>query len=122
MRLTRQIRPTSTIHHPPSNTQGVGAMRNTGGSMLDVGCWMFGSRKGVALVVTLILLAVITFMAVTFLVLTRSEHSAVNVTKAQTTATLAADVAFERVKGDMLARIFASGSANNIGLFVSTNY
>ena len=52
-----------------------------------------GAERGVALVITLILLAVITFMAVTFLVVSRSEKGAVVTTTDQTIARMAADAA-----------------------------
>src|SRR5262245_12068229 len=55
-------------------------------------------NAGVALVITLILLAVITFMTVTFLVVTHSETSNVKTQYDQTTARLAAEQALEQAK------------------------
>ena len=54
------------------------------------------SERGVALVITLVLLSVITFMAVTFLVVSRSQHGSVATETDQTIARLAADSAIER--------------------------
>src|SRR6266567_2439964 len=76
----------------------------------------------VALVITLILLSVITFMAVTFLVVSRAQKGAVNTTTDQTTAKLAADAAFERAKAELLAPIMAFTNQSAYGLRVSTNY
>ena len=52
-------------------------------------CSRQAGRRGVALIITLILLAVITFMAITFLVVSRSEKGSVSVSTDQLTARLA---------------------------------
>jgi hypothetical protein len=79
--------------------------------------------SGVALIITLILLAVITFMAVTFLVISTSERKAVSVTTDQSVSRLAADSAYERAIAEIMARIFANSNNLFIGDFtVSTNY
>ena len=80
------------------------------------------SERGVALVVTLILLAVITFMAITFLVVTRSEKGSVTTQTDLTMARLAADTARERAIAEMLGPMLASSNIFNYGLLVSTNY
>ena len=49
------------------------------------------SQRGVALVITLIMLAVVTLMAITFLAVSRRERSAVAVTEEQNTSRLMAD-------------------------------
>src|SRR5690349_10190575 len=54
-------------------------------------------EQGVALVVTLIMLSVITFMAIAFLVLSRGERTSVATATDQSLARLAADNALERV-------------------------
>ncbi len=79
-------------------------------------------QSGVALVVTLILLAVITFMAIAFLVLSHREQSSVVTTTDQTLARLAADTGLERAQAEMLVAILNSGNAYNVGLHVSTNF
>jgi len=79
-------------------------------------------HRGVALVITLILLAVITFMAVTFLVLSNAEKAAAGTVKDQTVARNANDAAREHFAAHVLAHILVSGNAYNAGLFVSTNF
>ena len=80
------------------------------------------SQSGVALVVTLLLLSIITFMTVTFLVVSRSQKGSVVTETDQAIARLAADMALERAKAELLAPILASTNVFNYGLLVSTNY
>src|SRR6266487_1223615 len=122
MRLNRHSWKTSNNQQPTTNNQRVFALPRIGCSRLDVGCWMFPHQRGVALVITLIMLAVITFMAVTFLAVSRREAGSVTVTRDQTTARLAAEGTLERVKAEILAGILGSTNAFNFGLLVSTNY
>ena len=72
--------------------------------------------------ITLILLAVITFMAVTFLVVSRSERGAVSVSTDQMHARLAADAALERAKAELLAPIIAFTNPFAFDLKVSTTF
>jgi hypothetical protein len=80
------------------------------------------SERGVALVITLVLLSVITFMAVTFLVVSRSQHGSVSTETDQTVARLAAETARERAIAQLVAPIMAWTNEFNYGLLVSTNY
>jgi hypothetical protein len=80
------------------------------------------SQRGVALVITLILLSVITFMAITFLVLSRNEKGSVTTQTDLTIARLAADSALQRAQAELLAPIMAWTNEYNYGLLVSTNY
>ncbi len=80
------------------------------------------SERGIVLVISLLLLSVITFMAVTFLVVSRSERGAVSTSTDQTVARLAADAAFERAQSELLAPIISSTNEQNYGLLVSTNF
>jgi len=80
------------------------------------------SQRGVALVVTLLLLSIITFMTVTFLVVSRSQKGSVVTATDQAIARLAADTALERAKAELLAGIMGSTNEFNYGLLVSTNY
>src|SRR5438105_15606099 len=64
-------------------------------------------QSAVALVITLILLAVITFMAVTFLVVSRGEKTSVGTAADQTAAKFAADAARENAIADILAPMLA---------------
>jgi len=80
------------------------------------------SERGVALVITLVLLSVITFMTVTFLVVSRSQHGSVATETDQAISRLAADTARERAIAQLLAPIMAWTNEFNYGLLVSTNY
>src|SRR6266404_3451353 len=80
------------------------------------------TESGVALVITLILLSVITFMAVTFLVVSRSEKGSV---VTQTDLVIARDGAnsgAERAISEILAPILAFTNEYNFDMWVSTNY
>src|ERR1035438_7723505 len=79
-------------------------------------------QSAVALVITLVLLSVITFMAVTFLVVSRAQHGAVATETDQQTARFAADTARERAIAELLAPILATTNEFNYGLLVSGNY
>jgi hypothetical protein len=80
------------------------------------------SERGVALVITLVLLSIITFMAVTFLVVSRSQHGSVATATDQAIARLAADTARERAIAELMAPMLAFTNELNYGLLVSTNY
>src|SRR5690349_13389003 len=71
------------------------------------------SQRGVALVITLILLSVITFMAVSFLVLSQGQRNAVSTQTDQALARLTADSAQERAIVQLLSQIKASGNLAN---------
>lgn len=77
---------------------------------------------GIALVITLVLLSVITFMTVAFLFLSRRERGAVSTVTDSTTAKLAADTAMERAKAELMAPILAMTNDQQFDILVSTNY
>ena len=79
-------------------------------------------ERGVALVITLVLLSVITFMAIAFLVLSRAERGAVTTATDQAMAKLAADAGLERAKAELLAPMMAFRNPFTYDLLVSTNY
>ena len=79
-------------------------------------------QQGVALVVTLILLSVITFTAITFLVISRAEKGAVATSTDQTVAKLAAETGLERLQGEILASVLASTNQFAYDFKVTTNY
>ncbi len=79
-------------------------------------------ERAIALVITLLLLAVITFMAVAFLVITRSEHGNVATATDQTTAKNAAYTALTRAMTELMAPIMATTNPYNYGILVATNY
>ncbi len=80
------------------------------------------SQQGVALVITLILLSVITFMAVTFLVVSRKEASQVNTLTQQANAKFASEAGLEEAKAQIIAQMFTTSNGLNFGLLVSTNF
>ena len=79
-------------------------------------------QRGIALVVTLILLSVVTFLAVAFLFLARRERGAVATSVQQTVARRASEAATERAKAEAIASIIATTNQFNYGLRVSVNY
>jgi hypothetical protein len=80
------------------------------------------SQNGVALVITLILLSVVTFMAITFLALSRRERSAVATVTDTASARLAADAALANAEAQVIANVLATTNPYNFTLLVSTNY
>ena len=79
-------------------------------------------QSGVALIVTVIMISVITFLTVAFLALSGREKNSVKIATAQTTARLAADEASARAQTEILAGIMTAGNIANFDLLVSTNY
>ncbi len=93
------------------------------GSKFKVQGSRFGlAQRGVALIITLIMLAVITFLAVTFLALSRREAGSVRVATDAVTARNAADIAAARVEAELLAGILATTNVHSFDLLVSTNF
>ena len=86
------------------------------------------SERGIALVITLIMLSVTLIMAVAFLALSRRERSAVATTTDTAAARLAADAALAAAQAQIAANIFNTNQAGvDVGaydyhLLVSTNY
>ncbi len=80
------------------------------------------SQRGVALVITLIMLAVVTFMAITFLAVSRRERASVSVTEETTTARLMSEAALARARSETVARMFAGTNLLSYDLAVSTNF
>lgn len=79
-------------------------------------------ERGIALVVTLIMLSVITFTAVAFLFLSRTERSAVTVSTDLTDAKMMADHALGRAQAELAARMMANDDLLVYDHMVSTNY
>ena len=80
-------------------------------------------ERGVALVITLILLSVTLVMAVAFLALSRREREANATTTDATQARLAAQSALDAATAQIVANIYSTNAAAyNFGLLVSTNY
>jgi hypothetical protein len=79
-------------------------------------------QRGVALVVTLILLSVITFLTVAFLFLSQRERGSVATTVDQSVARYAAEAAVERAKAEVVSRLLATTNKYAYDLLVSTNF
>src|ERR1051325_2784494 len=69
------------------------------------------SQQGVALVITLILLAVITFMAITFLAIARRERGSVTTETDQHSARLASEGGMDQAIAQLVATIIANSNA-----------
>ncbi len=80
------------------------------------------SERGVALVITLILLSVITFMAIAFLVISRHASEAVTGVTQQVIAKQAAADAVQQVEANVIAAMQQQTNGFNFGPFVSQNY
>ncbi|MGC3957917.1 MAG: hypothetical protein QM813_08240, partial [Verrucomicrobiota bacterium] len=74
------------------------------------------------MIVTIIMLAVITFLAVAFLALSGREKGSVKTATNQLTAKQAAEAGLERLKVELVAAMLATTNPANFGLRVSTNY
>jgi hypothetical protein len=79
-------------------------------------------QRGVALVITLILLSIITFMAIALLVLGHAERNATATVNDQANALLAAQAGNERAIQETLMPIMVSGNPFAYDLGVATNY
>jgi hypothetical protein len=125
------IKHTPRRQQPASRVQDVSVSRRT----LGVGCWLLnvgcsrpGRERGIALVITLIMLAITLVMAVAFLALAQRERQSVTGTTDLTVARQAADsgVAYAQaqINANILSGVRNGGSSNayNLHLFVSTNY
>jgi hypothetical protein len=80
------------------------------------------AQRGVALVVTLIMLSIITVMVVAFLAVARRERAAVSQANFALGAKYMADAGFERAKGMLLSQIIATTNLLGPDLAVSRNY
>ena len=80
------------------------------------------SERGVALIITLILLSVITFMAVAFLVISRHASEAVTSVTQQAVAKQAAADALQTAEAGVIASMLARGEGFDFGPQVSQNY
>src|SRR5438874_2526524 len=70
------------------------------------------SRSGVALIITLIMLAMITVMAVAFLALSRRERASVGQSVSSMDAELMTSAGLERAKAEILTRILVEAATN----------
>ena len=80
------------------------------------------SQRGVALVITLIFLSIITFLAVAFLSTARRDKSSMSATQNQTASKLMADVALARAQAEILGKMMARSNLLGVEMMVSRNY
>jgi len=75
------------------------------------------SQRGVALVITLIMVSIITLLAVSFLALSRRDRASIAVSQSDMVARLAAQAAEAHAQAEIMARIIAS--SNSFGAYPS---
>ena len=89
------------------------------------------SQRGIALIITLIMLSVTLIMALAFLAISRRERASVTTTTDAANSRLATDAALAGAEAQVVANLTAGGvnsagsptaNAFNFGLLVSTNY
>lgn len=79
-------------------------------------------ERGIALVITLVMLAVVTVMAIVFLAVTRRERSSVKLAEETAIAKDMADAAMERAKAEAIAGMNAAGSKLHYDIFNSQTF
>ena len=79
----------------------------------------FVNKRGIALVITLVMLAVVTVMAIVFLAVTRRERTSVILAEETAIAKDMADAALERAKTEAVGGMNANGSKLHYDLFNS---
>ena len=79
-------------------------------------------QRGIALVITLIMLSVVTITAVAFLAVTRQDRASVGAAVEQLDARNAAEVALQRAQAEVSSRILAATNRQNFEFMVSTNW
>ena len=82
----------------------------------------YQSQRGVALVITLIMLSVITFLAVAFLAVSRRDRASVTTSLNQTDSRFMADTALARFQGELVSRIMARSNRFDYDLMLTRNY
>ena len=80
------------------------------------------SERGIALIITLILLSVTLVMALAFMAISSREHGAVRTSTDAATARLGADSALANAEARIISSILSTTNPYNFGLIVSTNY
>ena len=79
-------------------------------------------ESGIALVITLILLSIITFMTVTFMVISQHAKNQVSATTQQLVAQQAAQAALDQAEARILAQMISQTNGFNFGPVVSENF
>jgi hypothetical protein len=114
----RETRPaaTGTVALPMT----CGAVRGSTENATRPGRWQ--GVQGVALVITLLLLSVITFLAIAFLAMSRQNKSAVSATLDLATSRAAAEAGQARAQAEIIASMLAHGDALAYDIMVSHAY
>lgn len=79
-------------------------------------------QRGIALVITLIMLAVVTITAVAFLAVTRQDRASVGAAGEQLDARYAAETALQRAQAEVASRMIGSTNRLDFDLATSTNW
>jgi hypothetical protein len=79
-------------------------------------------QRGIALVVTLLMLSVITFLAVAFLAMSRRDRAAVTATMDVDGARNMSEAALNRAQAEIIAQMMARGDALSYDYMVTHNY
>ena len=79
-------------------------------------------ESGIALVITLVMLAIVTVMAIVFLGVSQRERASVKVGEDIATANYMADAAAERAKAEAVAKMAAAGTKLYYDLFNSRSF
>ncbi len=128
MKLTSNIQPSTFNAQCPARPPG--SSLEVEGSLLPVSPSAPGrasratrrSERGIALVITLILLSVTLVMAIAFLAVSRRERGSVTTSTDTTIARLAADSALASAQAQIIANVLATNNPFDFGLLVSTNF
>ena len=80
------------------------------------------SQRGVALVITLIMLSVITFLTVAFLAVSRRDRASVTTSLNQTDSRFMADTALARFQAELISRMMARSNLLDYELMLTRNY
>lgn len=79
-------------------------------------------ERGIALVITLVMLAIVTVMAIVFLAVARRERSSVKLMQDMGVAEAMSEAALERAKAEAISKMVVEGSKLHYDLFNSTNF
>jgi hypothetical protein len=79
-------------------------------------------ERGIALVITLVMLAIVTVMAIVFLGVSRRERASVKLVEDIATANMMADAAGERAKAEAIAKMAAEGTKLYYDMFNSRSF
>jgi hypothetical protein len=98
------------------------ARSRTSGNLPPSAFCLRTSQRGVALIITLILLSVTLVMALAFLAISGRERGAVTTQTDTTTTRLAADAGLAAAEAQIAVNILSATNPYSFGLLVSTNY